>query len=763
MLATMILALIPFGFPAAIGAEDEGGPGAADSVPALAGIPAGEPASDTASSGAFADVPAAGATGAAGQKPGVNGEPDGYRSLFFNDVLLRGTSARYDSFFEIGKGLRSAKGSRLVLQYSISPYLLPERSSLTVYVDDRPVASRALDPSQTADHTWTVDLSDLRLESGFHKVTLAVAMRTDDRKVCEDPRSDKLWMIAGKESRAELSLVPAYEQPDLSWFPSPFLERGSRNLLRAIMVVPDDPDTFELAAAARLSQFFVAESPDKRLAIPVYTESEVTDELLGTWSVIWIGETGRWKKAGLRSSEAALQAAGETGAIGAGTGAIRLIPSPWNENRSHLLLTGTGPDLAKGAEILTDYTMIEQLQGTVVPIAASPETIPAAPAAQEERTVISSTLNELGYGNLSVRNVQEGTVNFQYALPPGLTVGGPVQLALSFSHSDAIRFAESMMTVSVNGTPVKSVRLTSRTADGATAEVWIDPAIVGTGRNISVDVQFLLADPPSERAENYEEECEDDPVHGWAVIDGNSSMHIPLAKRSAVDLQYVPFPFVGDTFWENTLVLARRWGSEELQLAMTIIGLFGAANPKTDALKFALTGTSGWSGEARGANVIYVGAAGDLPAEFNGYSGSFFRAEGSRIAALSEAVKLAPPLTERLAFMQLTESPLAADKALLIAAVASGGRLPALSAALADPEQAFQWTGRFVAVRPDGTVINFPETAAAVPQQMREPVPVNNRWSQFSIGETGFLIAVLIMIALLALMYGLLRRQPAGR
>lgn len=674
---------------------------------------------------------------------------DGKRSLFFGDVLLKGMSARYDSFFEIGKGLRAGEGTYIDLYYTISPDLIAERSSLTVLVDDMPVASVALNPEGAPEKHLRIDISRLQLGQGFHKISVAALMRTSEI-ICEDPLNEKLWMTASGKSHVLLNLAQAYEEADFSWYPSPFFERGSANPLHAIIVVPDEPSSSAFSAAARLSQYFVAESPERRLVIPVYPESEVTEAMLSQKHVIWIGEYGIWKHAGARAEEAAATAHGESVLA---QGAAVLLASPWNPERTHLLLTGTGEKLAKGAAALSDPVLIHQMQGKVLPIGEPPEVLPDASAGSVDTAAVQMTLKQLGFDRLTVQNTQQGTVQFQYTLPPDRVLGEYATLRLAYTHSDAILFDKSVMTVTVNGTPVKSVRLTQQTAQGGMLEAAIDPAVIGSSRNVTVAVTFQFADPATEQEMARDFYCDDNLIDDWGVIDGSSSIYLPLTERQSLDLGTLPFPFAGEDAWNATRMIAPRWNHAALQTAMTIAGYVGASGLDTANLKPVSALSPDWKADAQQAHMIYVGPADGLPAELNGFAGSFFRTDGKRIAALSEHVAILGTLLENYAVMQLTASPLAPGKGLLIAAAASDARLSDLTAAFADPQQAFQWTGRFAFVTPDRKVVNYPETREQEQVPVFQKPEAGGRWSQFSVGPEGFLAVAVVVVAVLLFVY----------
>lgn len=691
-------------------------------------------------------------SGAAAETTAAAQYNDGVRNLFNDDRTFRGNNASQDAYFEIGQGLVSAAGSYIDLFISHSPTLLPELSSLTVLVDDVPAGSMKLTADNASRTEWRVGLPDANLGAGYHKITLAAKLRSNSL-ICEDPENPSSWMVVMSASRIKLKLVPSGETTDLGAYPAPFIERGEANPVKAVLIVPDAATQAEFAAAARLSQYLAAQTPDGRLSVPIFTESHASAERLAKNNAIWIGGASRWTAAGAKAHEAGIKAAGDGGQ----EDFIALTPSSWNPARSQLVVSGTGDSLFRAASILTDPSLYRQLQGRSMPI---PPSLPASHREEPEAgKAYEVSLADLGYGNLTVQNAARGSANLVYPLPGGWDLPNGAVLRLRFTHSKAIAFYRSKATVRLNGTPVASVNLTEETADAGFLEVPLKPSVIGASRSLSIEIAFQF----EERSDNTDGTTAsaavacgpDDALGSWARIAPSSTIEYTPAARKSAYLQSLPFPYVADGVWQPTTFVMERADTASLQLAMTLIGAVGAGNPDTNSLDWLAVNTPGLRDRLKDREVVYIGSTAAMPGELRDYSGSYVKFDEASVAATSDDVQLLPTLRADGAYMQLTASPFGGDnRQLLVLTATSTERLSLLSRALRGDADGDELSGRFVAIDGRGKVYAFPATQDAAPAYKDIPSG-RTRWSDTGVSALGFGLAFLAVLALafLALWY----------
>jgi len=677
--------------------------------------------------------------------------------LFFNDIVLRGTEANQDSYFEIGKGLKMMPESYLDLYLSHSPSLIPEYSSVNILIDDLPIETIRLTSENTKETNLQIPLSDLDLAPGYHKVSFRANMKVAI-DICEDPESSSAWMVLYEKSKLVINLAKSYEGADLAWYPSPYFERGTSQPVNALIVVPEQLNQAEFVAAARLSQFFATQTPGARLNIPIYTEADLTNTLLRNHNIIWIGQPERWSRDGRTAIEALRQSA----SLVAQSAFLGTTISPWNPDNVQLILAGNGDTLQNGATILSTESLYRQLAGTLVPV---PENLSSSDVL--EQSMIGKpyiiTLEKLGYNNLAIRDLRKGTMEINYSLPGNWDLKNGAQLELVYSHSQSIMFNVSVMTVSLNGVPVKSTNLTQQTADKAKLHIDLSPAVIGNNRSMNIKVEFAFSNPPAEYADmaNQELICADPLLGDWAVIDKSTSFTFTPVERKSFYLQTLPYPFVTNGHWDKTAFLFNHLGSKELNAAMTLIGRMGTVRLLADNdLQLLRTSDPELSNKLKDVNVIYVGTHQQVPDLLNGYNHSYIRFENSTMLSQSPDIELLDPLKHNSAVIQLTRSPFQDDRSLLMLSAASPNLLSSIAMALTDPQESGQISTRISVIDSSGKVFAFPATedpyVSVVPDQ-----EVAAQWGNWSVNRHAFTVGFLMVICLIGIIYWMNRRRKS--
>lgn len=658
---------------------------------------------------------------AAAESDAGNSEP---LNAFSEDRVFKGENAKQDAYFEIGKNRTVLPGSTVDISYSHSATLHPDYSTLTVLLDDVPIASVPLDHTNTDVDDWKIDISSFDLKPGFHKLSFWAKMKVN-AAVCEDPQNSSAWLTIRNDSKINLRMAGSGSVADLTIYPSPFVARGAAKPVQTVLVVPDDINESEFKAAARLSQFFAAQSPNGLLRTPIVIESDATDAALSGASPIWLGAPDRWKDQG-RKAMNAFGASVSGGEVIAKQGAIGVVASPWNEARSSMVVTGDGDKLVRGAEILTTELLYKQLQGGYSVI---PDELPDAASREEDGTdkPYVLTLEKLGYGNLVTEDVLQGGSSIYYPIPNNWDLNGGATLRLKYKHSKSILFNKSVMKVLLNGTPVQSVNLVDRTSDGGEVDVRLDPSVIGASRGLNIEVRFQFVNPTGgqELAEQGTFCSADNLMGDWALVDKTSYFAFTPDKRASYNLDSLPFPFVVGNDWTDTTVVLGKKSTRELVAIMTMLGKSGTKIGNRSDVKLASASDPNLRQELTDRNLIYVGASSDLPADLNGYAGSYVKFSDGGIVSRSERVPMLSELARQTAVLQLTDSPISPGRSVLLLAATGADELSYIGDALSDPAANGAISGRFVAIDARTQVHAFPDTAdkaaLAEPEAKAEP------------------------------------------
>jgi hypothetical protein len=690
--------------------------------------------------------------------------------LFSTDRVLRGENASEDFFFEIGKGRKLSPGSYLDLNFGHSPTLIQKRSTLTVLMDDTPLGSVTLDDSNKDQSNLQIDISQLALAPGFHKLTFRTHLEMAIN-ACTNPQNAANWLVVFANSRLNLNLSQSYGDADLTWYPSPYYEKGSISPLKAIFIVPDQIEQPEFVAAARLIQYFSSQtSPERRLDVPVYTESELTDAILHNNTAVWIGRPDRWKAQG-QSTIAAVRSTME--AAGKEKGFIAVTAYRQNETSPaipHLVISGNVDELANAATILTDETLYSQLRGklSLIPTELIKKELEPDLVLNSPNTV---SLEKMGYGNLIVERVSYGQTRFNYAIPNNWDMEN-AKLKLLYRHTKSIFNGQSTISVKVNGVPASSRRLTDSTADGGTLEVALDQAWIGTRRNLEVEVSFQFVENDEDRSATqtlqHTDDCGDyDFSAGWAVLDKASSLTFTPVERQMFNLQSLPYPLVGGSRWNPTLfIFPDHAAGKVLNVAMTAIGIAGRSALDGTGIQVATASAADLKDAAKNRNIVYIGASKDLPEFLNGYSASAVQFKGDTVTSRVKNVELLPELQTRSAIMQVTKSPLADNRGVLLLTADTAERLKSITDAWVSPMERDKISGKFIAIDLQNKLYTFPAAEDPVPVKKGKG-KANTLRSFLQSADTGelnkslFVIAFLAALLLILITYIIVRRRKS--
>ena len=659
----------------------------------------------------FSAIPVA----AAAQRNEANGDTESLNA-FYGDRIFKGEGSKQDTYFEIATGTRLLPGSALILYYSHSPTLLPDYSSMTVSVDDIPLETVALTAANVKETLLRLSLSEMDLQPGIHKISVATRMKVSTA-YCEDPQNSSAWLVASDKSKIELRLARTEDGADLRLYPRPYVERGTTNPVRAILAVPNEISEAEFKAAARLSAFFAAQSNASALNIPIYPESELTEALLRDHPVIWLGAANRWNGQGKTAAAELFDSLNVSAQPPGGLIGVAKLPESGLPN---LFVMGPDDALSVAADMLTTELLYKQLSGTSSEIPPSLASFDKEAGALPEQGYVR-TLEQLGYGNLVTEDVLEGGSAISYAIPNNLDLTNGATLHLVYKHSASVLFDKSVMTVKLNGVPIHSVKLQESTSERGEIDVRLDPTIIGSTRTLFVEIGFQFVNPNlNDKNGNATTFCADTLLGDWALIDKSSYFTFTPVRRTAYNLDSLPFPFVTGEDWNATTFVLASKDATTLGTAMTLLS--GMRTPVEGNADVRLMDASDANlpAELRDRNIVYVGNAASLPSQLNGYSGSYVSFAGGSIKSISDNVDVMPGLARNAAVMQLTASPLNGDRSLLLLTATREDLLPLIGRAMTNPLKAPEIIGRIAVFDSDGNVHAFAKTVDSL---AAEPPP----------------------------------------
>lgn len=683
--------------------------------------PSEAPALPGATTGESATVSAIGTAGASSERIPV---------FPFGDALMRGKLSQTEAYFEISKGVRVLPGSYLHLELSFSPAVNEEWSTLTVFLDDLPITSMTMKQIAEQEGKIQIPLSEQYLNTAnpFHKLTFATDLQTLSY-ACIDPDNEAFWSVISRNSAMELYLEKAYTEADLSYYPSPFFERGSTDPLRAFFVVPDKAATAELSAVARLAQYFSSQSGAVSLRFPVYYESEVenNNEQLAEMNAIWVGDAKQWSGIALRVL-ASLPAPDDT--VPESYGFIGMSRHARSPGTYDLVISGDVNGVEVASEVLSNENLYGQLQGNrhrlppKLPAAAQDTTAaenrnPSPELFSDTRTI---TFQQMNYGDIAVERVREGSARINFTVPSDMDINEDALLRLRFRHSSAINMAGSIATVSLNNLPVGSTRLARDTANGGVAEIFLSHLNMNTQRVQSIDIAFQFL---TSNQDQNEEECGYALIGNWAVVQKESSISYQTKRRQEHTLDALPYPFIENNEWNpTTVVLPSNASSIELSETMTLVGSIGESTASITGsqqnLAFVYGSSPHLQEQLADRHIIYVGTAGSYPAAIDLPGSEWQEVDQSVVQLTASARTLFQALLQYEAIVLIDMSPVNNDRTMLSVIGNHRSALEAVGKTIVTPEQFGKWSGPFVLIDAEAIVYNFPVVAQPFVDEVKD-------------------------------------------
>ncbi|MCP4539480.1 MAG: DUF11 domain-containing protein, partial [Chloroflexi bacterium] len=310
--------------------------------------------------------------------------------LGYTDKIVYGAyNQEVEYWFSVPVDWQLADNANFRLFFNHTEIIDPDASTLTVFLNRAPLASVALDEDNANSGELEFSLPSSHIRYGTSNLlSIQVWMQTDEAE-CDRIDAEQIWLSISKDSSFHLS---HYEQAvsilNLSYFPLPFDSRP--NLDDVLFVLPaslqgsESGNLLRLAAALGNATNGTGFSPSVSLG----TEA-LNDEILSQYHIIVLGRptsnpffqqiNSLLPQPFVPGSDQVMPQVGEVRlrlASGTSLGFIQEIPSPWNEHKALLAVTGTTDE---GVTWATEALMRQtrQLGGNLVLVRDGGEEIQA--------------------------------------------------------------------------------------------------------------------------------------------------------------------------------------------------------------------------------------------------------------------------------------------------------------------------------------------------------------------------------------------------
>jgi len=502
------------------------------------------------------------------------------------DVTLVGIHG-YNSFnFGIPDHWDVTATPELHMKVARSAQLIGDISSLTVWVDGRPVGTVKLDGDPGSVDEHVIKLPLVR-EDGYHQISFIAYHRT--RVPCEIAEHPGMWSRVLDESFIRVKYDAITPEMTLNKWPYPFRDDREPDPSRVVLVVPEDLGEAEAKAAGYLSSVLGHTAGWRSMDLFVHQGSPSTAP---SGHMIAIARADapsatltQVRAALLRSDSAEVVAAGEAlrdGRTGK-SGMLAITPRADDPQRAMLAVVGAnGKGLVELARMLSSDLSRSLPFGAVEQVEQVSEFTPMAERAWTDTVPVetSFTLAELGMDDVMASGYHGGRVSIPLNLVPDEhPISGAARLELIYSYSAQSAIDASRIDVSLNGAAAGGVAL--RDVDGRNrVKLLLELPAHEMGPESRLDIDFALVQ--TGESEGIER-CDEDPgTPLWGTVHADSRITMPRDHWGYVPdlglLRYGAYPFgLRPDLSDTVFVLRDKPSRTELQFFVWLAAEMGRA------------------------------------------------------------------------------------------------------------------------------------------------------------------------------------------
>ena len=272
-----------------------------------------------------------------------------FADLGYGDNVLEGYSQETEYFFDIPYNWRLTEESYLDLHFSHSQPLNYSNSFLNVLFNYEPVATIALSEETSLGAELQVELPISQARPGQSN-SISIQTEMHPREECSDV---DMWLLIRSETVLHLDHKEQNSDSlDLGFYPYPFDQRS--DLADVLFVLPAEPQLKEWEEALRLAAALGSAAGGPSLAPGVALGDNRAEPELMDYHLVVLGRPSRnpvlqqvnaqLPQPFLPNSDLIEQKLDEVIQRllpDVSLGYVQLIPSPWNEERALLAVTGT--------------------------------------------------------------------------------------------------------------------------------------------------------------------------------------------------------------------------------------------------------------------------------------------------------------------------------------------------------------------------------------------------------------------------------------
>lgn len=488
------------------------------------------------------------------------------------DVSLVGLFARQDLYFGIPEYWDVQGNPELRLRIARSAALIPDISSITVWVDGHPAGTLKLDgdPGEVFEKVLSVPLV---AKGGYHHVSFVAYHRS--RLPCEISDHPGLWSRILEDSVVRVNYRPIAPDLSLADWPYPFRDDRDPDAGRVVLAIPEEPTQEELKAAGYISSYLGHVAGWRPLDLYVHQGSPLSAPPGHVIAISRLDKASSVRDGVVQLMDAAEDAetrdfANTLRAAPAGSsGGLALMGRPGDTRRAMLAIVGRD-----GAGVIELARLLSNAESAALPFGKTEwinevSATAQMPARRWEGTVppeTTFTLADLGFEDRMAVGYRAGVVTVPlHLIPDDHPVAGAARLDLSYSYSAQAAPERSRLDVYLNGTAVGGVAL--KDTDGRNrVSLLLELPTHEMGPESRLDVAFTLypMEPPACIGSDRMNEL-------WGTVHADSKIVLPRDRWSRMPdlslLRFGAYPFgIHPDLSETLFVIPTKPTRTELQL-----------------------------------------------------------------------------------------------------------------------------------------------------------------------------------------------------
>ncbi|MCS7202018.1 MAG: cellulose biosynthesis cyclic di-GMP-binding regulatory protein BcsB [Dictyoglomus sp.] len=408
-------------------------------------------------------------------------------------VLLNLPLNKYSFWFFISKGVEVIDNCYLKLEYSYSETLITKLSMVTIYLNGYPIFSRNIVEPGKGFISLKIRIPKARIKQGYNEIIISTKQRSIEG-ICEDLDNDANWVLLHNTSMLHLETID--KSYKISYFPYPFLDFLKKDVCNFVFYLPKNFDTDEIEVLLYLANELATRERYKNLSYRVSFDNPY--EKRGENQIL-IGKIDKWEF--LKKQEFLKY-------LESGDGLIYMS----YHDSLRLYISGDKRGIWKALEYITDEEQIKVAEDNPIIVKTSKD---KKYDKENKQNVIR--LVDLGFDNLVLSGAFYQGKSFLIKSPVGFEgIGKGSFLELYLSHSPVLE-DRSVITVYINGIPVKSEKLDGRNVEKGRIKVYFPQEELDKKEWIvEIKVYHDLKNAPCDK--RFEEVA-------WTKIDGNSLVY----------------------------------------------------------------------------------------------------------------------------------------------------------------------------------------------------------------------------------------------